>query len=139
MNLKNAKHILFFSTLSLFLISCSNKLDNSVTFTSIASENIYVNFLGKVLTIKPSKSVTITEMSKGTYAYQTAFDIPTDVRGSSVLGAVSGDIVMSPQRKATVFYTSQITGEGEEKTYILSATISYNFSISDSSSVSINQ
>lgn len=137
--MKNKKLYFILIAISFTLISCSNKLDNGVTFTNFAAENIYVNFLGKVFTIKPTKTVSITEISKGTYAYDTAFDIPSSARSSSVIGATKGNISMSPQRKATIFYTSQITGQGEETSYVLTATISYNFTPSDSSNASINQ
>lgn len=137
--MKNKKQYFILLAFSFTLISCSNKLDNGVTFTNFASENIYVNFLGKVFTIKPTKSVNITEISKGTYAYDTAFDIPSSAKSSSIVGATKGEILMYPQRIATVFYTSQLIGQGEETSYVLTATISYNFTPSDSSNTSINQ
>lgn len=131
--MKNAKLLSILFLAGLILASCSNKLDNSVTITNNASENIYLNFLGKVFTLKPTKTLTITEISKGSYDYQTAYDIPTAAKGSSEMGAVNGTILMYPQRKATLFYTSQLIGEGEETSYVLRATLSYNFAVSDSS------
>lgn len=113
---------------------CEVKVDNSVTFKNLASETVYVNFLGKVITLKSGQSQVIKEIQKGEYAYETAYDVPDGVNGASVEGATSGTMEIKAQTKVYVLYVSHLVGTGSTLTYVLSATISSSDKVSTNSS-----
>lgn len=113
---------------------CELKVDNSVTFKNLASETVYVNFLGKVFTLKSGQMQIIKEIQKGTYAYETAYEVPSGVTGGSTQGAVSGTMEIKAQTNVYVLYTSQIVGTGLTVNYVLSATISSSDKVTSSGS-----
>ena len=112
--------------LSLFLAGCKSTVTNSVTFKSIAIGNMYVNFMGETFTIVPNGSKTVRNIPKGTYNYSTTYDIPSGITSVSTNGAVSGPVIMNADTKITVLYSSSIQGSGEQKNYIINASISSN-------------
>ena len=112
--------------LTLFITGCKSTVTNSVTFKSIAIGNMYVNFMGETFTIVPNGSKTVRNIPKGTYNYSTTYDIPSGITSVSLNGAVSGPVVMNADTKITVLYSSSIQGSGEQKNYIINASISSN-------------
>lgn len=120
-----------FITGAAFLFSnCDVTYDNVVNVRSIAAENVYLNFLGRVITVAPNATVQIKDIRKGSYSYSTTFDIPASVTGASVDGAASGEINMGPGTRVAIFYSSRIQevagsgGASGQKNYILIASIS---------------
>lgn len=114
---------------SLLFLSCSSALDNSITIRNSAAETVYVNVLGRVLTVKPGTSQAIKNISKGTYAYATEYALPSGVSGSSIDGNGTGSLVMTAGTQISIFYSSRIqvaTGSGTsgQSTYILVVTVS---------------
>lgn len=109
-----------------FLSGCKTTVTNSVTFNSVAMENIIINFMGETITVVPNSSKTVRNIPKGTYTYSTTYTIPSGVQTSSVNGAVSGSVVMNADTRITVLYSSAILGTGTTLSYVLSATISSN-------------
>lgn len=112
--------------LSLFLAGCKSTVTNSVTFKSIAIGNMYVNFMGETFTIVPNGAKTVRNIPKGTYTYATTYDIPSGITSVSTNGDVNGSVVMNADTKITVLYSSSIQGSGEQKNYIINASISSN-------------
>jgi len=112
--------------LSLFLAGCKSTVTNSVTFKSIAIGNMYVNFMGETFTIVPNGSKTVRNIPKGTYTYSTTYDIPSGITSVSLNGDVSGSVIMNADTKITVLYSSSIQGSGEQKNYIINASMSSN-------------
>jgi hypothetical protein len=115
---------------------CQVNVDNSITITSQATENVYVNILGSNITIAPGQTQVIKEIQQGTYAYQTAYDVPSNVSSATSSGAVSGTFVMNAQTKVYLFYTSSVQVSGVLETYMLNATISSNDEVTTTSSSS---
>jgi len=112
--------------LFLFLAGCKSTVTNSVTFKSIAIGNMYVNFMGETFTIVPNGSKTVRNIPKGTYTYSTTYDIPSGITSVSLNGDVSGSVIMNADTKITVLYSSSIQGSGEQKNYIINASMSSN-------------
>ena len=116
--------------LGLVSISCSSALDNSITIKSLASEDVYVNILGKTLTVKSGTTQVIQNISKGTYAFSTTYKVPSSVSGTTVEGTASGNLVITAGTNINIFYASRIqvsqaTGSGTaQSTYVLVASIS---------------
>jgi len=107
-------------------LTCSSTIPNEVVFKNLASGAVYVNFLGEVLSLKSGASKIIKDIPKGTYSYETSFEVPAIADGASTEGAVSGDITVNPGTKVQVLYTSRFQGTGTQVNYIIGATISSN-------------
>lgn len=103
----NTKIIFFFLiVLSLGFLSCSDTVDNSVTFQNLASNDVYVNFRGSRVEVPSGATVTLTEIDKGEFQYETIYEIPTGTTSSSVEGEGAGTIIMDAGIKVLVIYTS---------------------------------
>lgn len=122
--MKNKILILLLSILIVLMNGCSEKVTNSVTFKNMASGTIYVNFLGEIFTIGSGQSQTIRDIPKGNYSYQTSFDVPANVTGSSSEGATKATVEIKASTKISVLYTSVLQGTGTQLNYVLIATIS---------------
>ena len=129
--------------LGVLSIRCSSALDNSITIKSIATEDVYVNILGKTLTIKSGTTQVIQNISKGTYSYQTTYKIPTSVSGTTVEGNASGNFVVTAGTKVNIYYASRIQvsqatgGSGTaQSSYVLVASISSSDPVTSSTTSS---
>ncbi|GMU87753.1 MAG: hypothetical protein AMXMBFR48_29940 [Ignavibacteriales bacterium] len=117
--------------ISLFLQGCGGTLTNSVTVKNTATSNVYLNIFGKLLTIAPGQTQIIKNVQKGEYNYETSFDVPSGVAGSSSEGSANGSLSMGPSTKVTIFYSSRLQVQqggggagGQQSNYILVVTIS---------------
>jgi len=110
----------------MLLGGCKTTVTNSVTFKSVALDNVIVNFMGETFTVAPNSSKTVRNIAKGTYEYSTTYAIPSGIKTSSEQGAVKGPVAMNADTRITVMYSSSIQGTGDQLTYIVSATISSN-------------
>ncbi|OGU67837.1 MAG: hypothetical protein A2W30_00090 [Ignavibacteria bacterium RBG_16_36_9] len=108
--------ILFMSIFS----GCSDTVDNKITFQNFASNKIFINFRATLIQVDPGKSAVITEIPKGTFSYETTYEIPVGTISSRTEGAVSGEIVMNAGVKVLIVYSSTFT----EGVYTLSASFS---------------
>jgi hypothetical protein len=104
----------------IFLNGCSGKVNNAVTFINKAQGTILVNFRGEAITIAPDNSVTVQEIPKGTYGYDTNISLPPGALGGTEQGAYKGSLILTAGTKISVLYTSTLINGA----YILFATIS---------------
>ncbi|MGB5289731.1 MAG: hypothetical protein WBQ32_01330 [Ignavibacteriaceae bacterium] len=109
----NTKIIFFFLiVLSVGFLSCSDTVDNSITFQNLASNDVFVNFRGSRVEVPNGSTVILKEIDKGEFEYETIYEIPAGTTGSSVEGEGAGTIVMDAGIKVLVVYTSTfIAGE----------------------------
>jgi hypothetical protein len=111
--------IIFFSliVLSAGFFSCSDTVDNRITFQNLASNDVYVNFRGSRVEVPNGSTVTLTEIDKGEYEYETIYEIPAGTTGSTVEGEGAGTIIMDAGIKVLVIYTSTFI-EGDYTLYV---------------------
>jgi len=109
-----------------FLSGCSNSVDNSLTFKNGASNKIYINFRGSLIAVDANKTMELTDVERGTYTYETTFEVPAGTMSANSEGAVSGQVSLVAGTKILVVYSS-IFSDG---TYTLGATISSSDDIS---------
>ena len=103
----NTKIIFFFLiVLSVGFISCSDTVNNSVTFQNLASNDVYVNFRGSRVEVPSGSTVTLKEIDRGEFQYETIYEIPAGTTSSSVEGEGAGTIIMDAGIKVLVIYTS---------------------------------
>jgi hypothetical protein len=104
MNTKVIFSLLIF--LSVTFLSCSDSVNNSVTFQNLASNNVYVNFRGSKVDVPSGSTVTLKDIDKGEFQYETIYEIPAGATSSSVEGEETGTIIMDAGTKVLVLYTS---------------------------------
>jgi len=104
MNTKVIFSLLIF--LSVTFLSCSDSVNNSVTFQNLASNNVYVNFRGSKVDVPSGSIVTLKDIDKGEFQYETIYEIPAGATSSSVEGEGTGTIIMDAGTKVLVLYTS---------------------------------
>ena len=103
--------------LSIGFFSCSDTVDNSITFQNLASNDVYVNFRGSRVEVPNGSTVTLKEIDRGEFQYETIYEIPAGSTGSSVVGDGGGAIIMDAGIKVLVIYTSTFI-EGEYTLYV---------------------
>lgn len=130
------RYLIVFILLALLVNSCSPALDNSIVISSIAGDKVVVNILGKLITVSPKETRTIKQVAKGSYEYSTSYTVPSGITSSSVEGKASGTIIMGPQTKINIFFSSReevstsTGGSAQQKTYVLVATVSSSDKVS---------
>jgi len=105
--------------LMLFMTGCNSNVDNKLTFQNFASSTIYVNFRASLITVNAGESVQITELPKGTYTYETTFEVPEGTIDAIANDAISGEIELAAGTKILIVYSSTFN----EGVYTISATI----------------
>ncbi len=112
-------------------ICCSSAQDASITVKSLASENVYLNVLGKTITVAPGKTVVINDITAGTYDYQTTYAVPSGVSGTTVEGTPNGSFKITAGTKVNILYGSRIQSSGSgsgssatQSSYVLTVSIS---------------
>lgn len=103
-----------------FLTGCDNSDLNSLTIKNAASNKIYVNFRGSLIGVLPGETMVLKDIDRGTYTYETTFEVPAGTISAKSEGAVDGQVSLNAGSKILIVYSS-IFSDG---TYTLSATIS---------------
>ena len=125
------KKILAVLFISLFTFwGCSSNSETSLTLKNIAAGAIYLNFRGEVTTVPAGRTVIISELPRGTYAYVTTYAIPAGATSSSVVGELEGELIIRAGSKILILYSSTFS----EDTYTLYASKTSNDDLDDSGS-----
>ena len=116
------KKILIISTflaISLsFLSGCSETVGTKITLQNFASNKVFVNFRASLITVDAGKSVDITDTPKGTYEYETTYQLPPGTTSSEAEGEVFGEIELSAETRVLIVYSSSFVNG----IYLLNAT-----------------
>ena len=105
--MKKILTIITILTISLsFLSGCSDTVGTKITFQNFASNKVYINFRASIIAVDAGKSVDITEIPKGKYAYATTYEIPPGANSSVAEGDVSGDVELSAGTRILIVYAS---------------------------------
>ncbi len=59
------------SLCAITFISCSTSVNNGITFKNLASGDIHVNFRATLTTVKAGETVTLSNLPKGLFDYNT--------------------------------------------------------------------
>ena len=106
------------SLCAITFISCSTSLNNGITFKNFATEDIHVNFRATLTTVKSGEEVTLSNLPKGSFEYNTTYEVPPEVQSSEEEGDVAGQVDIRAGTKILIVYSSIIS----EGVYRLSAT-----------------
>lgn len=105
------------SLCAITFISCSSSVENGVTFQNLAQGDVYVNFLATLTTVRSGETVTLSNLPKGSFEYNTTYEVPGSLP-SEAQGDVAGELNLRAGTKVLIVYSSIIT----EGVYKISAT-----------------
>ena len=125
------KNIFRIAILLLFLLAvlpgCTTNVDNQISFQNLASNKIYVNFRASVIEVEAGATTVITEIPRGTYSYETTYEVPVGTITSSTVGDVSGELTLKAGTKILIVYSSTFS----DGLYTLGATMTTSDDLSD--------
>ncbi len=98
--------IAFLAIAMSFLSGCSETVGTKITFQNFASNKVYINFRASLIPVNAGESVDITELPRGTYSYETTYEVPLGTLSSSAEGEVSGIVNFSAGTKILIVYGS---------------------------------
>ena len=115
-------------TISLsFLSGCSDTVATKITFQNFASNKVYINFRASLIPVNSGESVELRDVPKGTYVYETTYEIPFGTNSSVVVGDVSGEVELAAGTKILIVYASTFN----DFIYTISATKTSTDDLSD--------
>ena len=125
--MKSFLTIITFSLILMTILSgCSDTVDNKITFTNFATNKVFVNFRAELLPVKSEETLVISDIDRGTFLYETTYEVPAGALSFKADGAVAGEVTLSAGTKILIVYSSTFV----DSAYTLSATISTSEGIS---------
>jgi len=126
--MKKLSILLLFTIASFPLFtSCSSSVENSLKIQNLASNDIYLNFRASLIQVKSGEVVELKELPKGSYDYETIYEIPSGATGSSTEGEASGEFLIRAGTKILVVYTSTFI----DNNYVLFASVTSSEDLND--------
>lgn len=125
--LRIAAILLIIMSIMSILPGCASNVGNKITFQNVASNKVYINFRASVIEVNPGATTVLTELPKGTYAYETTYEVPAGATSYRAEGAVSGEFTLKAGTKILVIYSSSFS----DGVYILGASVSTSDDLSD--------
>ncbi len=123
--MKKILFVLFISMLAFW--SCSSESDTSLTLKNLAAGAIYLNFRGEVTTVPAGRTVVLTELPKGTYAYVSTYSVPAGATSNTAVGELDGEVTIKAGTKVLILYSSTFT----DAKYTIYATKTTNDDLQD--------
>lgn len=113
--------ILFLFAVAAFplLTSCYSTVENSLKIQNLASNDVYLNFRASLIQVNSGEIVELKDLPKGTYDYETIYEIPSGATGSSTEGEAAGEFIVRAGTKILVVYTSTFI----DNNYVLFASV----------------
>ncbi|HEY4756654.1 MAG TPA: hypothetical protein VIH28_11405 [Ignavibacteriaceae bacterium] len=109
---------------------CSPISETSLTLKNLAAGAVYLNFRGEVTTVPAGKTVVLSDLSKGTYAYVTTYAVPAGTTTSTEVGELEGELIIKAGSKILILYSSTFSLD----TYTIYASKTSNDDLSDTGS-----
>ena len=106
-NMKKKYMLFLFAAVSFALFTnCSSTVENSLKIQNLASNDVYLNFRASLIQVKSGEIVELKELQKGTFDYETVYEIPSGATSSSAEGEAAGEFIVRAGTKILVVYTS---------------------------------
>ena len=106
---------------------CSSDSETSLSLKNLAAGAIYLNFRGEVTTVASGRTVVLSDLPKGTYAYVTTYSVPAGATTSTAVGELDGELIVKPGSKILILYSSTFT----ENKYTIYASKTSNDDLAD--------
>jgi len=89
-------------------ISCSTTVNNGITIKNLASGDIHLNFRAKLTTVRAGEEVTLSGIPKGSFEYNTTYELPAGITSHTAEEGVSGQLTIKAGTKILFVYSSTI-------------------------------
>lgn len=99
------------SLCAITFISCSTSVNNGITFKNFASGDIHVNFRATLTTVKAGEEVTLSNLPRGLFEYNTTYEIPAGIESSEAEGDVAGELDIKAGTQILIVYSSITTAD----------------------------
>ena len=109
-------------------MSCSTSVNNGITLKNLASGDIHVNFRATLTTVKAGETVTLSNLPKGLFDYNTSYEVVPSNLPSEADGDVAGELNIKAGTQILIVYSSIVT----EGVYKLSASKTSSDDLNDS-------
>jgi len=104
------KQLLVLFTLAVISIisftGCEPFIENKITVQNQAAGDVQFIIAGKVYDVSANSSLVLPDFKKGTFVYETVYQVPFGVADASAEGDVAGNMVLNAGTEILLKYTS---------------------------------
>ncbi|GBD87198.1 hypothetical protein BMS3Abin03_01125 [bacterium BMS3Abin03] len=118
--------IIFLLVIALLSAACSDTVGTKLILKNSASNKISVNFRATLITVTSGETVILNDIPKGTYSYETTFELPSGATSWLTEGAISGQLDFTAGTEFLIVYSSTLI----DSIYTISASLSSNTDLS---------
>lgn len=85
---------------------CEPFIENKITVQNQAAGDVRLVVAGKTYDVLSNSSLVLPDFKKGTFAYETVYQVPFGITDASAEGAVAGNFVLNSGTEILLQYTS---------------------------------
>jgi len=101
--------IILFTLVAIFVISftgCEPLIENKITVQNQASGDVQFIIAGKTYDVEANSSLVLPDFKKGTFVYETIYQVPFGITNAIAEGDVAGNMVLNAGTEILLQYTS---------------------------------
>ncbi len=110
----------------LLIAGCTTNSETKLTFKNFATNKVFVNFRASLIQVNAGATVTVNDIPRGTYNYETTYEVPQGTSTATSQGAVSGELTFDAGTEVLIVYSSTFV----DSVYTLYASLSSNVDLS---------
>ncbi len=121
------KKVIFGFLFLVLFLGCSKndtEISNEFSIINNALAAVSVNFRGNTYRLTVGESKTIHDIPNGSFAYETAAELPAGVATLTKGTHLNGTLVFAGKTKYTLYFIGSLTGIDPAITYEVNATLS---------------
>lgn len=107
------KQLLVLFTLAVISIisftGCEPFIENKITVQNQADGDVQFIIAGKTYDVDANSSLVLPDFKKGTFGYETIYQVPFGIADASAEGEVAGNMVLNAGTEILLKYTSIVT------------------------------
>lgn len=107
------KQIIFLFVLTIMALigftSCEPFIENKITVQNQADGDVQFIIAGKTYDVNANSSLVLPDFKKGTFEYETIYQVPFGITDANAEGEVAGNMVLNAGTEILLKYTSIIT------------------------------
>ncbi len=108
------KIFIYFSIIlsSAILMNCAEDGAAIIKISNMASHAIVISFRGEIINVASGETAELTDLEKGEFEYETAYEVPANATSAAAEGEMAGTFVINAGTKINVVYTSTFLDGG---------------------------
>ena len=107
------KQIIFLFVLTIMALigftSCEPFIENKIIVQNQADGDVQFIIAGKTYDVNANSSLVLPDFKKGTFEYETIYQVPFGITDANAEGEVAGNMVLNAGTEILLKYTSIIT------------------------------